>query len=86
MTSASETSGGFNWDDIFVPILAVIASMLIGMLLIAATGNDPLQAGLRKLTGKVTVNGQSAKAGMLIKPGDTVITGPGLAPSMVPST
>jgi hypothetical protein len=42
-----------------------------------ANGNAPLQAGLRKLTGMVTVNGQSAKAGMLIQPGDTVITGPG---------
>ena len=41
-----------------------------------ANGKDPLQAGLRKLTGKVTVNGRPARVGMLIKPGDTVVTAP----------
>ena len=42
-----------------------------------ANGNSPIQAGLRKLTGKVTINGRTAHEGMLVTLGDTVVTGPG---------
>ncbi len=42
-----------------------------------ANGNNPIPAGLRKLTGNVTINGRAAHEGMRIVPGDTVITGPG---------
>lgn len=42
-----------------------------------ANGKGPIQAGLRKLSGKVTVNGQPAKVGMLVKSGDTVATAAG---------
>ena len=41
-----------------------------------ANGNSPIQAGLRKLTGKVTINGSAAHEGMLVTLGDTVVTGP----------
>ena len=41
-----------------------------------AAGNNPITPGIYKITGTVTVNGQSAREGMLIKVGDTVITGP----------
>lgn len=46
---------------------------LIGEAL--ANGRFPIQAGLRRFTGQVSVNGQTATQGMLIKPGDTVTTG-----------
>jgi hypothetical protein len=39
-----------------------------------ANGNNPVPAGLHQLKGQVTVNGLSARAGQLIKPGDTVVT------------
>ena len=42
-----------------------------------ANSSDPIPAGLRKLTGEVTINGRAAHEGMRIAPGDTVITGPG---------
>jgi hypothetical protein len=42
-----------------------------------ARGVDPQQQGIRKLSGDVRVNGQAASLGTLIKPGDTVATGPG---------
>ena len=38
--------------------------------------DSPITPGIYKITGTVTVNGQSAREGMLIKVGDTVITGP----------
>jgi hypothetical protein len=39
-----------------------------------ANGNTPMPAGLHKLQGQVTVNGQPARAGQLIQPGDTIVT------------
>ena len=44
---------------------------------VLARGNDPRQQGMRKVSGEVTVNGQSAVVGTLVKPGDTVATGKG---------
>lgn len=41
-----------------------------------AAGDKPIASGIYKIDGTVTVNGQSARLGMLIKPGDTVATGP----------
>lgn len=41
-----------------------------------AAGKLPIQPGLRKLTGQVSVNGQPARENQLIGPGDTVVTGP----------
>ncbi len=40
-----------------------------------AAGNNPVLPGLHKLTGQVSVNGQPARQGQLIRPGDTVVTG-----------
>ncbi len=40
-----------------------------------AAGNNPVPPGLHKLTGQVSVNGQPARQGQLILPGDTVVTG-----------
>ncbi len=40
-----------------------------------AAGNNPVPPGLHKLKGQVTVNGQPAREGQLILPGDTVVTG-----------
>lgn len=39
-----------------------------------AKGANPIPPGLHKLKGKVTVNGTAARAGQLIKPGDTIVT------------
>lgn len=44
---------------------------------IMAKGVLPIQVGLRRLTGPVLVNGDPAREGMLIRPGDTVVTGRG---------
>jgi len=41
-----------------------------------ANGDDPIAVGLHKVKGSVSVNGQNAQAGMLIKAGDTIVTGP----------
>ena len=41
-----------------------------------ANGNKPVAAGLHRLKGIVTVNGEQARVGMLVKSGDTVVTGP----------
>lgn len=40
-----------------------------------AAGVDPVPPGLHKFSGTVTVNGQPARPGQLILPGDTVATG-----------
>jgi hypothetical protein len=40
-----------------------------------AAGVDPVPPGLHKVSGTVTVNGQPARPGQLIRPGDTVATG-----------
>jgi hypothetical protein len=40
-----------------------------------ANGTNPVPPGLHKLKGTVTVNGDPARAGQLVKPGDTIITG-----------
>jgi hypothetical protein len=42
-----------------------------------AAGANPVPAGLHKLKGTVTLNGQPAREGQLVRPGDTVSTGPG---------
>jgi hypothetical protein len=47
-------------------------SGLIGRAL--ANGNDPIAAGMRTIKGTVSVNGQAARIGMLIKTGDSVVT------------
>lgn len=41
-----------------------------------ANGSNPVQAGLRKITGLVFVNGKPGVEGMTIAPGDRVVTGP----------
>ena len=41
-----------------------------------AAGNKPVAPGLHKVSGTVTVNGQPAREGMLVKSGDTIVTGP----------
>ena len=40
-----------------------------------AAGNQPQPPGLRRVSGAVSVNGQPAREGLLIRPGDTVVTG-----------
>lgn len=39
-----------------------------------AAGTHPITPGLHKLKGKVSINGQPAREGQLIQPGDTVAT------------
>ncbi len=41
-----------------------------------AAGNKPVAPGLHKVSGTVTVNGRPAREGMLVKSGDTIVTGP----------
>ncbi|TRZ69816.1 MAG: hypothetical protein D4S02_01470 [Rhodocyclaceae bacterium] len=48
-------------------------SGLIGRVL--AAGNSPALQGIRRMSGKVEVNGSSAGQGQRILPGDTVTTG-----------
>lgn len=43
---------------------------------VLAAGNAPVQPGIRKLTGVVSLNGQPAREGQLVRPGDTIVTGP----------
>lgn len=51
---------------------------MIGFIRTAlAAGANPVPPGLHKLKGTVTLNGQPAREGQLVKPGDTVVTGPG---------
>lgn len=42
-----------------------------------AAGATPVAPGLHRLRGTVAVNGQPAREGQLIRPGDTIVTGPG---------
>jgi hypothetical protein len=41
-----------------------------------AEGNKPIAPGMHTISGNVTVNGQAAREGMLVKSGDTIVTGP----------
>ncbi|MDQ5882135.1 MAG: hypothetical protein QG616_1967 [Pseudomonadota bacterium] len=41
-----------------------------------AEGDKPIAPGMRKITGSVTVNGQPAREGQLVRAGDTIVTGP----------
>lgn len=42
-----------------------------------AAGASPATPGLRRLRGNVLVNGEPAREGQIVAPGDTVATGPG---------
>lgn len=41
-----------------------------------ARGDAPIQPGLHSVKGEVVVNHKLAREGLLIKPGDTIVTGP----------
>jgi hypothetical protein len=64
-------------------LLATLAAMglltageRLGLIRAAlASGANPVPPGLHKLKGAVTVNGQPAREGLLLRPGDTVATG-----------
>jgi hypothetical protein len=57
-------------------IAALAIAERLGALQAAwAAGNQPITPGMHRITGQVTVNGQPAREGMLIKPGDTIVTG-----------
>lgn len=42
-----------------------------------AAGSKPVAPGLHRVTGQVRLNGQPAREGLPVGPGDTVVTGPG---------
>lgn len=42
-----------------------------------AAGNNPVPPGFQRLAGQVTLNGQPAREGQLVRPGDRIATGPG---------
>lgn len=42
-----------------------------------AAGNAPVAPGIHRIKGEVALNGQSAREGLLVRTGDTLITGPG---------
>lgn len=42
-----------------------------------AEGTKPVAPGLHKIKGTVTVNGTPAREGMLLRAGDSIVTGPG---------
>lgn len=47
---------------------------------VLAAGNTPIAQvapGMARMSGEVTINGKPAALGMLVGPGDTVVTGPG---------
>ena len=50
---------------------------LTGIAAVSANGAKPGGQGLYRVSGNVLVNGKPAKEGTLIRPGDTVVTGPG---------
>lgn len=57
---------------------ATVAGGVSGLIQqVLAAGNAPAKPGMQRIQGKVTVNGQAARAGMLLRAGDTVETGPG---------
>jgi hypothetical protein len=66
-------------------LLATVAAMglltageRLGLIRAAlANGANPVPPGLHRIKGAVTVNGQPAREGLLLKPGDTVATGAG---------
>lgn len=58
------------------------AAGLIGNIPLAireavAAGNKPTTQGIYRIKGTVTLNGKPASEGMLVRPGDTLVTGPG---------
>ena len=61
--------------------VAVWAALPGGLSLVLsdtlANAESPIKAGMNRMSGDVRVNGAPARLGMLIKPGDTVRTGPG---------
>jgi hypothetical protein len=56
--------------------IAAAGSLAGFMQRLLAAGTSPLQTGLRRIRGDVFVNDSPAQEGQLIKPGDTVKTGP----------
>lgn len=58
-------------------------ALAAGALLVApwrgalAAGRVPLIAGINRIEGDVRINGQPARVGQIVQPGDTVSTGPG---------
>lgn len=42
-----------------------------------AAGERPAKPGLHSVSGTVSINGQAAQAGMPVRPGDRIVTGPG---------
>ena len=54
---------------------ALGGSGIMGMIgKVLAAGGAPAKPGIRRLSGKVTVNGAEAREDMLVLPGDTVVT------------
>lgn len=42
-----------------------------------AAGTTPVAPGMHRIRGTVTLNGQQAREGQLVRAGDTIVTGPG---------
>lgn len=59
-----------------LPLALPFAASIPGVIRQAlAAGDSPIRSGLQKIRGDVRVNGQPARIGMLIQPGDRIETG-----------
>jgi len=54
----------------------LLANMPLAISMALAAGDKPFAQGIHHIRGKVTVNGKTAREGMLIRPGDSIATGP----------
>lgn len=62
----------------WLKLLALGGTGISGLIQQAlAAGANPIPPGMHKLTGDVRINGQPAREGQQVTPGDTVSTGPG---------
>ena len=67
-----------RWLARMTAAAAIVPGGYAGLIAQAlAAGNAPIAPGLHKVSGDVRVNGAPARQGMLVKPGDTITTGPG---------
>lgn len=55
----------------------LLANLPLALREALAAGGKPLPPGIYKVSGKVSHNGKPAVEGMLVKPGDTLVTGAG---------
>lgn len=56
-------------------VAGILINLPLSIRQALAAGGKPISPGIYKLSGNVTLNGKAAAEGMLVKPGDTLVTG-----------